>query len=70
MTARSLFEKVWDDHQVVAETADTPAVLYIDLHLIHEVTTPEAFNVLKSRGLPAYTPGTLTTPPRRVAAIA
>jgi len=56
MTARSLFEKVWDDHQVVAETADTPAVLYIDLHLIHEVTTPEAFNVLKSRGLPVRRP--------------
>ncbi|MBW7929724.1 MAG: 3-isopropylmalate dehydratase large subunit [Gammaproteobacteria bacterium] len=51
MTARSLFEKVWDDHQVVAESADAPAVLYIDLHLIHEVTTPEAFTVLKSRGL-------------------
>jgi len=51
MTAKSLFQKVWDDHIVVAETADTPAVLYIDLHLTHEVTTPEAFSVIRSRGL-------------------
>ncbi|MEO8443989.1 MAG: 3-isopropylmalate dehydratase large subunit [Gammaproteobacteria bacterium] len=51
MTGKSLFQKVWDDHIVVAETADTPAVLYIDLHLTHEVTTPEAFSVLRSRGL-------------------
>lgn len=51
MSARSLFAKVWDDHIVVPETPDTPAVLYIDLHLVHEVTTPEAFHVLRSRGL-------------------
>ncbi len=51
MSGRSLFQKVWDDHIVVPESADTPAVLYIDLHLTHEVTTPEAFNVLRSRGL-------------------
>jgi 3-isopropylmalate/(R)-2-methylmalate dehydratase large subunit len=51
MGAQSLFEKVWNDHVVVAETPDTPAVLYVDLHLTHEVTSPEAFNVLKSRGL-------------------
>jgi len=51
MSGKSLFQKVWDDHIVVAETADTPAVLYIDLHLTHEVTTPEAFSVLRSRGL-------------------
>jgi 3-isopropylmalate/(R)-2-methylmalate dehydratase large subunit len=56
MSGRSLFQKVWDDHVVVPETADTPAVLYIDLHLTHEVTTPEAFNVLRSRGLPIRRP--------------
>lgn len=56
MSAKSLFEKVWDEHVVVAETPDTPAVLYIDLHLTHEVTTPEAFNVLKSRGLKVRRP--------------
>ena len=40
MSAKSLFEKVWDRHIVVPETADTPAILYIDLHLVHEVTSP------------------------------
>jgi 3-isopropylmalate/(R)-2-methylmalate dehydratase large subunit len=52
MTAKSLFEKVWDRHIVVPETAETPAVLYIDLHLVHEVTSPQAFDVLRARGLP------------------
>ncbi len=54
MTAapQTMFEKVWRRHEVVAETADTPAVLYIDLHLIHEVTSPQAFSVLRERGLP------------------
>jgi 3-isopropylmalate/(R)-2-methylmalate dehydratase large subunit len=52
MTAQTLFEKVWDRHVVVPETADTPAVLYIDLHLTHEVTSPQAFDVLRARGLP------------------
>ncbi len=48
---KTLFQKVWERHEVVPETADTPAVLYIDLHLIHEVTTPQAFTVLRERGL-------------------
>jgi len=52
MTAKSLFEKVWDRHVVVPETPDTPAILYIDLHLVHEVTSPQAFDVLRARGLP------------------
>ncbi len=56
MSARTLFDKVWTAHEVVAETADTPAVLYIDLHLIHEVTTPQAFSVLRSLGLPVRHP--------------
>jgi 3-isopropylmalate/(R)-2-methylmalate dehydratase large subunit len=51
MSARSLFEKVWDAHVVAPETDDTPAVLYVDLHLIHEVTSPQAFDVLRARGL-------------------
>src|SRR5512137_653687 len=51
MTAKSLFEKVWERHVVVPETPDTPAVLYIDLHLTHEVTSPQAFDVLRARGL-------------------
>ena len=51
MTSRTLFEKVWDAHVVVAETADTPAVIYVDLHLVHEVTSPQAFSELRERGL-------------------
>lgn len=60
---KTLFEKLWDAHVVVPETADAPAVLYIDLHLIHEVTTPQAFAELEARGLgvrrPERTKGTL-----------
>ena len=47
---QTLFEKVWNRH-VVAQEADSPAVLYIDLHLIHEVTSPQAFDGLQKRGL-------------------
>ncbi len=70
MTAKTMFQKVWERHEVVAETADTPAVLYIDLHLIHEVTSPQAFTELRARGLPVrrkdLTLGTLdhSTPTR------
>src|SRR5512137_961050 len=56
MTAKTLFEKVWARHQVVPETPDTPAVLYIDLHLTHEVTSPQAFSVLRERGLKVRRP--------------
>src|SRR6266545_311227 len=48
--ARTLFDKVWDAHLVRPETADTPAVLYVDLHLVHEVTSPQAFAMLRERG--------------------
>jgi 3-isopropylmalate/(R)-2-methylmalate dehydratase large subunit len=47
----SMFDKIWAQHVVSPETAETPAVLYIDLHLTHEVTTPQAFTVLRQRGL-------------------
>src|SRR5437867_12800589 len=47
---RTLFDKVWDAHLVRSETADTPAVLYVDLHLVHEVTSPQAFAMLRERG--------------------
>src|SRR5277367_5245969 len=56
MTARTLFDKVWSAHEVVAETPGTPAVLYIDLHLVHEVTTPQAFSMLRRHGLPVRRP--------------
>lgn len=54
--SQTLFEKVWSDHVVMEETADTPAILYIDLHLIHEVTTPQAFTLLREKGLPVRRP--------------
>jgi 3-isopropylmalate/(R)-2-methylmalate dehydratase large subunit len=54
--AQTLFDKVWAAHEVVAETADTPAVLYIDLHLIHEVTTPQAFSMLRAQRLAVRRP--------------
>ncbi len=47
----TMFEKVWAAHQVVPETADTPAIIFIDLHLTHEVTSPQAYSVLRERGL-------------------
>jgi len=56
MSGKSLFEKVWDEHVVVPETADTPAVFYIDLHIIHEVTTPQAFNMLRETGMQVRRP--------------
>ncbi len=48
---RTLFDKVWDAHVVEAEAKDRPAVLYVDLHLVHEVTSPQAFTALAERGL-------------------
>jgi 3-isopropylmalate/(R)-2-methylmalate dehydratase large subunit len=53
---RTLFEKIWDAHLVAPETGETPAVLYVDLHLVHEVTSPQAFAVLRERGLPVRRP--------------
>jgi 3-isopropylmalate/(R)-2-methylmalate dehydratase large subunit len=55
-TPCTLFEKVWDNHLVRPQTPDTPAVLYIDLHLVHEVTSPQAFTVLRERGLKVRRP--------------
>lgn len=55
-TPRTLFDKLWDAHVVVPESDAAPAVLYIDLHLIHEVTSPQAFSELKSRGLKPHRP--------------
>lgn len=54
--AKSLFDKLWERHVVVEETPDAPAVLYIDLHLVHEVTSPQAFAVLNERGLKVRRP--------------
>ncbi len=46
---RTLFEKIWDEH-VVSQPAGEPALLYIDLHLVHEVTSPQAFEGLRLAG--------------------
>src|SRR5580698_10893978 len=48
-TPKTLFEKVWESH-LVAEPANEPALLYIDLHLVHEVTSPQAFEGLRLAG--------------------
>ena len=56
MTPRTLFEKVWDSHVVKPATDGTPATIYVDLHLIHEVTSPQAFTTLRERGLKVRRP--------------
>ena len=55
MEKKTLFEKIWNSHVVVAEP-DCPVVLYIDLHLIHEVTSPQAFQGLRNRKLRVHAP--------------
>ena len=55
MKARTIVEKIWDSH-VVAEKPGAPALLYIDLHLTHEVTSPQAFSTLRERGLKVRRP--------------
>jgi 3-isopropylmalate/(R)-2-methylmalate dehydratase large subunit len=50
MKTSTLFDRIWQDH-VVAHEDGSPAVLYIDLHLVHEVTSPQAFAALDARGL-------------------
>ncbi|QGZ93620.1 3-isopropylmalate dehydratase large subunit [Terricaulis silvestris] len=52
----TLFDKIWDAHVVQAETADAPAILYVDLHLVHEVTSPQAFTELDRSGLKVRRP--------------
>lgn len=60
--AKTLFEKIWDAHVVQAADAESPATLYIDLHLVHEVTSPQAFTMLRERGLTVRRPAlTLAT---------
>jgi len=52
---RTIIEKLWDQH-VVTEQPGSPALLYIDLHLVHEVTSPQAFSGLRARGLKVRRP--------------
>ncbi|HEY4363872.1 MAG TPA: 3-isopropylmalate dehydratase large subunit [Bryobacteraceae bacterium] len=55
MKPRTIVEKIWDSH-VVSQQPGAPALLYIDLHLCHEVTTPQAFTTLRERGLKVRRP--------------
>jgi 3-isopropylmalate/(R)-2-methylmalate dehydratase large subunit len=55
MSPKTMLDKIWEAH-VVAEEADKPSILYIDTHLIHEVTSPQAFSVLRERGLKVRCP--------------
>ncbi len=57
--AQTLFQKIWNSHVVVQEPG-APAVLYIDRHLVHEVTSPQAFAGLKARGLKVRRPDRTT----------
>jgi 3-isopropylmalate/(R)-2-methylmalate dehydratase large subunit len=52
---RTIIEKVWDNH-IVAQREGAPAVLFIDLHLVHEVTSPQAFSGLRERGVKVRRP--------------
>src|SRR5680860_106442 len=62
MEAKTLFDKIWDAH-VVKKVKDGPCVLYIERHLIHEVTSPVAFLGLKNRGLKVFRPDKTTATP-------
>jgi 3-isopropylmalate/(R)-2-methylmalate dehydratase large subunit len=55
MKPRTIIEKVWDNH-IVAQQTGVPTLLYIDLHLIHEVTSPQAFDGLRARGVKVRRP--------------
>src|SRR6266853_1172877 len=55
MKPRTIVEKIWDSH-IVAERPGAPTLLFIDLHLCHEVTTPQAFTTLRERGLKVRRP--------------
>jgi 3-isopropylmalate/(R)-2-methylmalate dehydratase large subunit len=64
--ARTLFEKIWDSH-VVHQEAGKPAIIYIDLHLVHEVTSPQAFEGLRLNGRKVRRPDlTVATPDHNI----
>ncbi|MGB3716862.1 MAG: 3-isopropylmalate dehydratase large subunit [Candidatus Promineifilaceae bacterium] len=53
--SKTLMDKIWDAHAVVSDP-DTPTILYIDLHLLHEVTSPQAFDGLRAKGHKVHRP--------------
>lgn len=62
MTQRTLFDKIWDEH-VVTAVPNGPTQLYIDRHYCHEVTSPQAFDGLRNRGLTVFRPEKTTLSP-------
>ncbi len=52
---KTLFEKIWDSH-IVLQKKNYPPVLYIDAHYIHEVTSPQAFDILRKKKIPVFRP--------------
>ena len=61
-----MLEKIWDEHVVYAPDPG-PAILYVDLHLVHEVTSPQAFEGLRLTGRPIRRPErTIATPDHNV----
>jgi 3-isopropylmalate/(R)-2-methylmalate dehydratase large subunit len=66
LAGKTLFDKIWDAH-VVDEIKGGPSVLYIDKHLIHEVTSPQAFSGIERRGIKVFRPqNTVATPDHNV----
>ncbi|MDF1575616.1 MAG: 3-isopropylmalate dehydratase large subunit [Bacteroidales bacterium] len=66
MAGKTLFDKIWDQH-VVEEIKGGPSVLYIDRHLVHEVTSPQAFSGIEKRGIRLFRPEkTVATPDHNV----
>ena len=59
---KTLFEKVWDAH-VVHSVEDNTDIIYIDRHLVHEVTSPQAFSGIENRGVPVFRPEQTTATP-------
>ena len=53
---RTIIDKIWDAHLVRPQTEEAPAILYVDLHLVHEVTSAQAFAELRARGIPVRRP--------------
>ena len=60
--AKTLFDKIWDAH-AVSEVTDGPTQLYIDRQFAHEVTSPQAFNGIRERGLSVLRPSKTTATP-------
>jgi len=66
MTAKTLYDKIWDAH-LISEDADGTSLLYIDRHLVHEVTSPQAFEGLRAAGRKVHAPDkTIAVPDHNV----